>query len=482
MTLRRRATRGVVWSFAQRAGSQIASFAVFIFLSRLLAPESFGLFALATVYVSFGTVFIDQGFAQAIVQRKDLTEEQLDTAFWASVAGGVVMTGAAILFADLVADLYQEPELAPILRWTSLSLLFMASGSTQRAILRRKLDLGKLSIRTLIAELVGGVIGIILALRGFGVWSLVARNLFRDAIGLIMIWVISDWRPRASFSRAHYAELFRFGKSIIGSRLLTFANRNADKILIGLLLGTTALGFYSIASRVVRLMGRLIFESFSSVAFPAFSRIQNQAERIPGALYEGTRYAALIAFPAFIGASILADDLVLALFGAKWTPSIPVLRVLALTGVVQATFFLVGPLLLAIGAPGIRLGLSALRASVGIVAIIVAASSGLVAISAGLVVRDLLVFPVFLRAAAKATDLNLRRYLAQFRPAISGSLLMATALILAKSLFEFELPSVVSLLLYTTLGGVIYTAALRVLEPKASGEALQTARSLLRGQ
>lgn len=480
MTLRRQATEGMLWSLTQRTGVQITSFIVFLFLSRLLAPEAFGLFSLALVYVMFGMIFIDQGLSQAIVQRKELVPDDLNTAFWSSVAGGFIMAAIGIMLAVPIATIYKEPELAPVLRVASISLIFLALGRTQAAILRRNLSLDRLAARTLTAEVLGGVVGIMFALRGFGVWSLVARSLARDASGMLLIWWISDWRPALSFSRAKYRQLFAFGKSIMGDRALQFANRNTDKILIGLLLGTTALGFYTIAAQVVALLNKLFFESFASVAFPVYSRIQEQTERIPGALYEGTRYLALLAFPAFIGVSLLSEELVIVLFGSRWAPSIPVLRVLALTGVVQATVFLIGPLLLALGAPGGRLALSGLRATIGIVAILAASSSGLVAISAGLVVRDLLVVPAFLWAARRTAGITIRRYVIQLRPAIIGSAIMLVAVLIAKGLLDLDV-SLAALLVYSLLGALIYAFSIRIFEPRASLEAIQLARGLLKG-
>ena len=213
MTLKQKAAKGIVWSIIQKWGRAAIWFVIFTTLSRLLAPEAFGLVALASTFTAFLEIFLNQGFSSAIIQRHELEREHLDTAFWISILTGTLMMIGTMLISGLVAAFFGEPQLTPILRWLSVSFIFTALSGTQMAILQRKLAFKSLAARSLVATLLGGIVGVSMAFAGFGVWSLVGQNLAMGFIGVIVLWRASDWRPRFEVSKKHYKELFGFGIS-----------------------------------------------------------------------------------------------------------------------------------------------------------------------------------------------------------------------------------------------------------------------------
>lgn len=160
MNLRQKAAKGIFWSIIQKWGRAAISIVTFVVLSRLLAPEAFGLVALATVFTVFIELFLDQGFGAAIVQRAEIDPEHLDTAFWINILTGLILTGSLIAASEYVATLFDQPRLASVLRWLSLSFIFSALSSTQVSILQRKLAFKNLAARSLAASTVGGVVGI----------------------------------------------------------------------------------------------------------------------------------------------------------------------------------------------------------------------------------------------------------------------------------------------------------------------------------
>ena len=166
MDLRRKAFKGVYWSAIQNWGSHIISLMVFLVLARLLKPEAFGLVALASVFIAFVQIFIHQGFSLALVQQSDLQLGHLDTAFWVSVLIGGIVTAIGIAFADLLAAFFHEPRLTPVIQWLSLSLLFGSLSSTPQAILQRRLAFRSLAIRSLVAAIIGGAVGLSMAKSG----------------------------------------------------------------------------------------------------------------------------------------------------------------------------------------------------------------------------------------------------------------------------------------------------------------------------
>ena len=425
MSLRQKAAKGIFWSVVQKWGRAGISIITFIVLSRLLTPDAFGVVALATVFTVFMELFLDQGFGAAIVQRNELEPEHLDTAFWINVVTGVLMTIGLIAASGFVATIFDEPRLAPVLRWLSIIFILSSLSSTQISILQRNLAFKSLAARSLAATVVGGVIGMTMAFAGFGVWSLVGQDLVTTGVGAVILWWTSDWRPGFKVSMKHYKELFNFGVSIVGNHALTIMIRRSDDLLIGYFLGPTLLGFYTIGYQLLLVIIRLVTEVTNSVAFPAFSRIQEQPERMRRAFYNVTQYTSLFAFPVFIGLAVLAPELVPAIFGEKWTPSIPVMQVLSLIGILQSVLFFNGSVIKAAGKPSWQLGIMLLNAVCSVIGFLLVVQKGIVAVAASFVIVGYLLAPVSYIAVRKLIQVDFRTYLWQFIPSLFASLAMA---------------------------------------------------------
>ena len=428
MNLRQRAAKGVVWSVIQKWGRAAVSIVTFVILSRLLAPEAFGLVALASAFTVFIELFLDQGFGAAIVQRVELEPEHLDTAFWINILTGILLTVGLIAVSGFVAAIFEEPRLAAVLRWLSISFVLSALSSTQISILQRKLAFKNLAARSLVATVVGGTVGIGMAFAGFGVWSLVGQALVTNLAGAIVLWRASDWRPGFNVSMKHYKELFNFGVSIVGNHALTVMIRRSDDLLIGYFLGPTMLGFYTIGYHLLVVIIRLVTEVTNSVAFPTFSRIQHQPERLQRAFYKVTRYTSLFAFPVFIGLATLAPELVPAIFGEKWAPSIPVMQVLSMIGILQSVLFFNGSVIKASGKPSWQLGIMLLNAIFSVIGFLVAVRWGIVAVAASFVIVGYLLAPVSYIAVRRLIQIDFRTYLWQFIPSLFASLVMVVTI------------------------------------------------------
>jgi PST family polysaccharide transporter len=457
VNLREKAVNGLVWSVIQKWGRAAISTVAFIALARLLPPEAFGLVALATVITAFIEILLDQGFSAAIVQRADLEREHLDTAFWISVLIGILLTLGAIAASELVAAFFEEPELAPLIRWLSLSFIFVALSSTQTAILQRDLKFKSLAARSTVAALAGGVVGVGMAFAGYGVWSLVGQNLVRGLVGVIVLWRASNWRPGLKVSKKHYRELFTFGASVTGNNLLNTLTRRSDDFLIGYFLGPTLLGYYTVGYRLLLVTMRLVTGIVNSVAFPTFSRIQQNRKRTRRAFYEVTQYTSLLAFPVFIGLAVLAPELVTALFGEQWAPSIPIMQILALIGILLSVLAFNGSVMRASGKPSWQFGIMLLTAVCSVIGFLIAVRWGIVAVAASFVIVGYLLAPLSYVAVRKLIQIDFRTYLGQFVAPLSASLIMAAVILGLKSVLEHQaLNLFLQLSIYVTAGVLTY--------------------------
>ena len=236
LNLRTRAAKGVFWTATGAWGRQLALFVVITIQTRLLDPTDFGLVAFAAVFVGFTHVIADEGLADALVQRKELERAHLDATFWTTFAFAVVLTVILAALAVPIAALLGD-ELAPVLVVLSLSIPIASTSLVQRALLTRELKFRSLALRSLVGITVGGICGVIAAFAGLGVWSLVIQNLAGVTAGTLVLWRVTDFRPRLTFSYSHCRELLGFGSNVVGFRLLIYFTRWADDLLIGAFLG-----------------------------------------------------------------------------------------------------------------------------------------------------------------------------------------------------------------------------------------------------
>ena len=438
MNLRQKTVQGIFWSIIQKWGRAGLSIITFVVLSRLLTPEAFGLVSLATVFTVFIELFLDQGFGAAIVQRAEIEPEHLDTAFWINILTGLLMTIGLIVTSGLIATIFGEPDLAPVLKWLSLSFILSSLSSTQISILQRKLAFKNLAARSLVATTIGGFVGIGMAFSGLGVWSLIGQDLATGLTGAVILWGSSDWRPGLKVSLKHYKEMFTFGVSVVGNHALTILIRRSDDLLIGYFLGPTLLGFYTVGYQLLLVIIRLVTEVTNSVAFPAFSRIQDQPKRMRRAFYNVTQYTSLLAFPVFIGMAVLAPELVPLIFGEKWAPSIPVMQVLSLIGILQSVLFFNGSVIKASGKPSWQLGIMLLNAVFSVIGFLFAVNRGIVAVAASFVIVGYLLAPISYIAVRRLIRIDFRTYLWQYLPPLSASLIMVAVIEGLKYIFRVQ--------------------------------------------
>src|SRR5687767_1575168 len=231
--LQQRVARGLSWTLLDTWGTQLLGLLVFVILARLLNEVAFGLVALAAVFVAFVQLFVDSGLGDALIQRRSVTRGQIDTAFWVAVVTGGLLTVAGIIVAPLIAMLVGEPEIGPILQWLSFSFILTAFSSIQLALLRREMRFKSLAIRKLIAVGGSGIIGVWMAVAGYGAWALVGQQLSNAVLSVVMLWAVSPWRPGLQVSSSDFRQLFAFGMNVVGGDLLNFLSRNVDRLLIG---------------------------------------------------------------------------------------------------------------------------------------------------------------------------------------------------------------------------------------------------------
>lgn len=466
MNIKKKALKAGFWSTIQNWGSQFASLGVFFVLARLLSPADFGLVALASVFLAFIEVFLRQGFTQALIQKQELTSQDINTAFWSNLAIGMALTAISALIAPIAAAFFKQPQLIPVLQTLSATFTIASLGSVQQALLERKFAFKAIAVRSLIGTTAGGIIGIALAIGGLGVWSLVYQQLTAETIGMLVLWGASDWRPKWQYSMASLRAFYRFGISILAFSFLDFLNKRADDFLIGYFLGSVALGYYTIAYRILTVMTQLLVQTTSTVAMPMFSRLQEDREKLRKAFYRVTQITNLIAFPTFISACALAPELILLLFGQKWLPSVPVMQVLSLVGMLRAVAYFKGVVFIALGKPAWRLWLALFATILNLIAFSIAVRWGIVAVAWSYLISICINLPIGQWAIMKLLYIPVVEYLHQFVAPLIGSGLMAIAILIAKQILPSYLHPAIVLVTCSAIATLVYGLTLRFGAPK----------------
>jgi PST family polysaccharide transporter len=474
--------RSVGWVVLDRWGTRCISLAMLVVLGRLLVPADFGLVSLASLYVSFVGMFVEQGFARALIQRAELRQEHIDTAFWMAVGVGVVLTTATVVAAGWLAHAINLPDLAPVLRWLSLGLLFNAFSAIPAALLERSFDFKSLAIRRMASTLIGGIAAVIVALKGGGVWSLVVQVLTSWVVGIFVLWSASSWRPRANFSVPALRELWPVGSGILGIDILTFAGSEADRLVVGAFLGAEALGLYFMAMRIVTIMLEIFSSIFSGVAMSMFSRLQNDREQLRHWLYRLTRASSAVTVPCFALAAGVAPVALPLVIGPQWTSSVLIFQVLCLLGALNAVAWFDRTALVATGQARTAFLMALGQTILGLILVVGAAPLGVMAVAIAVVARQYLYMPVRVWTMKRAIGVRARTYVVQWlRPGIAALMLFVMIIAAQGLLPGFADHAVLVAIAVAIPACALYVAMMRWQDPELFRELISAVPAIWRG-
>jgi O-antigen/teichoic acid export membrane protein len=425
--LRRRVLRGLVWVGASQAGGQLIRALVAIVIARLLTPSEYGLAALALVFASLVMVFSDLALGAALIQRKTLSAVDRDTAFWTTIIAGIVFTALGAGLSGPIAALYGEPDAQPLLFVLSLSFLVSALGATQQNLMLRDMDYRRVEVLPLIGGLVGGIAAVVSAAYGAGAWAIIVQQVVMVVVTTILVWHRSEWRPRLAWSWDSLRSMGSFSAYMLGQRVLFYMQANGDRFLIGRFLGTSALGVYAVAYNTMLVPASKLGGPLQRVFSPAFSRIQDQPERIAATWARVARLLAAISVPALGGLVVVAPDFVPLVLGSHWDAAVPVVQILAWVGIVQAVQVINMDILLARGRSRTMFRFALVVTTAHLTAFAVGLHWGIIGVAAAYAISTTLVEPSQTVLAARALGVSPMIFVR----AISGVFVAAIGMCLA---------------------------------------------------
>jgi polysaccharide transporter, PST family len=407
--------RGLGWKLISQSSLQISRLAVGIVLARLLSPHDFGLAAMALVVSSFIIPFADLGFGAAIVQRRSISEDDRSTAFWTSVGAGALLTGGMIAVSPLIGAFYRSHRVGPLVAVISCSFVITALGSTHRSLLVRSMNFRSLELRYIAASMASGIAAVVVAARGFGPWAFVIQEIVLAVISTALLWLVVPWRPRFRFSAASARDLGGFGARALGGAFFLALNRNTDNILIGRFLGSAPLGLYSFAYNLMLSPISRLVSPLQQVAFPAFSRLQDDERRLGRSWLRANRLVAATCVPLLLGVALTARDAVPLVFGERWQPAVTVLRILCVVGMLQCLQAMNDSILQAANAVKLYLRFTAASFALNGAAFVVGLHWGLIGVASAFAASSAFLAVAYAVLVARRLGVDGRAFLSTFR-------------------------------------------------------------------
>lgn len=315
------------WKFFERCGTQLIQFVLTIILARVLAPNDFGLVALVMVFIAIANVFVQSGLNTALVQKKDSDNLDFSSVFIASLSISAILYSILFFCAPFIAHFYNNESLIPVIRVLALTLFLGAINSVQLAYISRNMLFKKLFYRSLGAMIPSGVLGVIFALIGFGVWSLVIQQLSNAFLAIVIMWFTVPWRPKLEFSFSRLKRLFSFGWKLLCSSLLDTGYNNLTGLIIGKMFSPADLAYYNRGDHFPSFLVNNINSSIQSVMLPSLSEYQDDKEKMKRLTRRAIKTSSFVIIPLMVGLCVLAKPVILLLLGEKWLPSVPFIQV-----------------------------------------------------------------------------------------------------------------------------------------------------------
>jgi O-antigen/teichoic acid export membrane protein len=360
-SLSREAVRGTLWNYLSFASGKGLNFITTIILARLLAPEQFGLVAFCTIAIQYLDIMNTAGINSALIARRDRLEEAANAAFVANVIMGVVSFGLAWIAAPYIAQFFHAPEITDMFRILAVFLPINGLGLVPDSLLQRNLRFQTRLIPDLSRNITKGLTSIILAVMGFGAWSLIWGQIVGEVIPVIISWLLVDWRPGWKFDRQVTREVLTFGGHIIIVELVGALRNNIDYLIVGRMLGARNLGYYTMAYRIPELTIRSVNNVVGRVSLPILSRIQTDKEVLRGIYFGYIRYIALFTFPIGFGLALVSGLFIETLLSAEWAPAALPMALICVALTISSVGYVPGVLFKAINRPDILVYLSLVK-------------------------------------------------------------------------------------------------------------------------
>ncbi|MCR5188644.1 MAG: lipopolysaccharide biosynthesis protein [Treponema sp.] len=458
---------GIIWNTFERFSVQIVSFIIGIILARLLTPEDYGTVGLLTVFLSISNVFIDSGFSKGLIQKNDRTDEDFSTTLIFNFFISIILYVILFLSAPLIANFYKRPELVSLSRVLFLVIILMSLTVVQIAILQIKVDFRKIAIINFSSTLIAGIIGIIVAYKGLGVWALVIQTLVKQTMATILYWFYGHWIPKTGFYLSSFKRLFKYGSNLLITGIIATIISSINNLVIGKLYTPKILGYYSRAEQFPQLTSGTLTSVLQTTTFPLLANYQESKEELLDIFKRVVHITCLLVFPSMVGLALCSKTLIIVLLTEKWVIAAEYLFWLALSYIFSPIQILNLNLLNAIGRSDLNLKLDLIKCPFIIVCMAITLPISIKAVVIGRLIFCFIYFYIDCFVVGKMFKFGAFRQLFASWKAIVSTCVMSLILFLINNFYTNE--TVMKLIFMIVTGIIVYFLCLLILHEKELG-------------
>lgn len=482
MSLKKKTFWGGIWNSLSSVSLTGLNFIITAILARLLSPNAFGVMGMIQTTIALINMMNQFGLSPAIIQGEDLNQKRLSSLFWFNMLIGIIMTAVVFFSADLIALFFNQGNLASLLRLISIVFTIVSFSFIQQSLLRKEMKFKELFNINIISTISYGIITILLAINGFGVKSLVLGYIGKNIITTILIILFNRWLPSFRFDLKEIKDLLNFGVYVFGSGFLNYFNRNLDYLLIGRFLGAEALGYYTLAYKIMLIPVRKIGGVISNTFLPAFSQIKHNQKSIKKYYLKVLQLISLLTFPMMGGLLIVAPDFILSIYGENWSPAIILIQTLSITGALQSLGTTVGIILLSQGRSDISFKWNLFAVINLAVAMIIGMNWGIIGVAVGVVIVNIYAFWISFYITGNLIDMSLLDLVKSIRKSFLYTLFMMLVVFIIKNYIVSPNIEQMSIQLATNVitGVIAYTGIFLIVDGKEYFEKIKRLKSAVK--
>lgn len=443
---------GMIWRFGEKITAQLVSFVVSIVLARILLPDDYGVVAIVTVFIAITEIFVTSGLGTALIQKKDATRLDFSTIFWCNILLSFGLYGVLFFTAPLIASFYGMPILVPVLRVFGIRLPISAINSIQNAYVSRNMDFKKFFFATIIGTIISAIVGIAMALNGFGVWALVAQYLTNAAIDTLVLFITINWKPTFEFSAKEAKPLVSYGWKILATDLIGTVFNQLNAFVIGKRYTSSDLAYYTQGKRIPDLINTNVGATLTAVLFPAMSLTDNH-EQIKSIRRKSLKMLEFIMFPLFFGMIAVADKMILVLMTEKWAFAIPYVRITCITALIGIMGTTLIQEIKAIGRSDVTLRVELVKKPIFLVILLVAMQFGVMAVAWTMVSNEIIAFIINVYPVRKYIGFDFKAHGLDALPSLLMSAVMAASVYMVGLVIK---NNIICLCVQIVLGFAIY--------------------------
>jgi len=354
-TLKEKTAKGLFWGGIGNGIQQVLALIFGIFLARILDENDYGMVGMLSIFTAIGAVMMDSGFTTALINRKVFKHDDYNAVFWFSITMGVIIYIILFFCAPFIAAFFKEPALINLSRLLFLWILLGSAGIAHNAVLMKKLMVKERAKIDISAIIISQIVGIILAIKGFGYWALAYQTVLYAIIGNTLRWYYSPWRPTFSFNIQPLKEMFPFSVKILVTGIFTQINLNVITVLLGRFYTKSEVGFYSQGNKWATMGHTFLGNILRGVAQPVLAEVSDNMDRQRHIFRKMLRFTAFISFPAMLGLALISREFIIIAVTDKWLPSVPVLQMMCIMGAVTPISSLYSHLVITHGKSNIQL-------------------------------------------------------------------------------------------------------------------------------